>query len=220
MTSPSLNALTTRYLAAKSNGSDEISFGDVQPHEVITSFRADPATTWNEARIAFSLFGVTAPSLPIPGDWSSYVANLHEANPGPLCLGVVPQSLRDLTKHDLKPQCRSTRSENSDRTLAPYISKRKSSCTVEDRLIVAACYRLSGNFTECESTLASLTAEANLETVHLIANERAAMEWSRGNSSTASAIWNAMPDSPAVYFNRGLVAWHNGKLAEALLVRL
>jgi predicted Zn-dependent protease len=46
-------------------------------------------------------------------------------------------------------------------------------------------------------------------------NERAALAWHRGDASDALARWEALPDSPAVLFNRGMAILFLGRAAEA-----
>ena len=47
------------------------------------------------------------------------------------------------------------------------------------------------------------------------ANEPAALPWHRGQCAEALAAWTAMPESPAVLFNRGMALLFLGKIAEA-----
>ena len=44
---------------------------------------------------------------------------------------------------------------------------------------------------------------------------RAALLWHRGRCEEALAAWTALPDSPAVHFNRGMALLFLGRAAEA-----
>ncbi len=71
-------------------------------------------------------------------------------------------------------------------------------------VLAAGLSRLIGDFDEAEKLLPTDDA-----------NERAALLWHRGKSEEALATWDAMPETPAVLFNRGMALLFPGKTIEA-----
>ena len=74
----------------------------------------------------------------------------------------------------------------------------------DSRRVLATLIRLIGDFDTAD---ALLPADA--------ANERAALLWQRGRCEDALAAWTALPEAPAVLFNRGMALLFLGKTAEA-----
>ncbi|MFO0821577.1 MAG: hypothetical protein U0792_00290 [Gemmataceae bacterium] len=76
--------------------------------------------------------------------------------------------------------------------------------SVSQPILAAGLARVLGDFDTAEKLL---PADA--------ANERAALLWHRGQCEEALAAWNAMPETPAVLFNRGMALLFLGKTSEA-----
>ena len=75
---------------------------------------------------------------------------------------------------------------------------------------------MSENFDEASRLLAAaepLATDATLKS--LLANERAALAWQRGDRATAETLWKSLPASGPVAFNRGVAAMAAGRKADA-----
>jgi tetratricopeptide (TPR) repeat protein len=204
---PSLEDLMIRFLASRSDAAAtavELGEGDVEPHEVATGFRVDPWAAWNDATSQ-----ITAASVPLPPDWATLVNQPAGAFAVPMALGNFPQRVRDLhpllTKFDpdeLRPTGTQT-PMSGFAALRSWISKNSAA----HALVAAGLARAIGDFETAEKLLTTNDPAT--------ANERAALLWQQGRCEEALAAWNAMTETPAVLFNRGMALLFLGKLAEA-----
>jgi hypothetical protein len=191
---PSLEDLTVRFLAARSDAAMaavEPSEGEVEPHEVAAGFRVDPRAAWSDATSEIT----TAPNPPLPPDWATVVNQPSVAFAVPLAAGNYPQRVRDVqpllarfTPSELRP--------SGEASPLPGLSGLRGwirSNAAEQPVLAAGLARLIGDFDVAEKLL---PADAG--------NERAALLWQRGRSEEALAAWLALPESPSVFFNRGM----------------
>lgn len=216
MTPPSLATLTARFLASKSIASDDGGMAEVMPHEVITSFRADAATTWVDAKSPFSLFGVSIPAMPMPPEWPPFVSQLRDVTVIPFCLGAVPQRMRELSS--VTPKLTETKTvvvSGNFPNLMKWVEARRNAGTVGEFLIAAAVLRAMGEFELAENQLNAAESLCTGAFADVLANERAALAWYRGDIAMAASMWNAMGESPVVLFNRGVCEWMLGRPASA-----
>ena len=206
---PSLEDLMVRFLASHSDAAaTAVEFGesDVEPHEVATGFRVDPLAAWNDATSQ-----INAATVPMPPDWATLVNQPASAFAVPMAVGNFPQRVRDLQPLLAKFEPAELRPSGSQQptpglpALRNWIAKNSGT----NLLIAAGLARLIGDF-----AIAEKLVNANDPAT---ANERAALLWHRGECEQASAAWNAMLESPAVLFNRGMALLFLGKIAEAKL---
>lgn len=201
---PSLEDLTVRFFAARSDAAlaaVEPSESEVEPHEIAAGFRVDPRAAWTDATT-----GITTAPVPLPPDWTTLLNQSTPAFAVALATGNFPQRVRDLqpllTRFD-PAQLRPAASQSPLPGLSGLRSWiRKTAAT--HPVLAAGVARLIGDF---DTAAELLPADA--------ANERAALLWHRGRSDEALAAWHAMPDSPAVYFNRGMALLFLGRATEA-----
>ncbi|MCE9565088.1 MAG: hypothetical protein K8U57_23905 [Planctomycetes bacterium] len=201
---PTISDLMVRFLANRSdavNAAVESGEGEVELHEVAAGFRVDPRAAWNDATTNH-----TAAAVPLPPDWATLVNQPSSAFAVSMAAGNFPQRVRDLhpllTKFnptELRPSGTQQPSPGLN-GLRGWISKQSAS----QPILAAGLARLIGEFDTAEKLL---PADA--------ANERAALQWHRGHCEAALAAWNAMPESPAVLFNRGMALLFLGKIADA-----
>ncbi len=204
---PSLEDLMVRFLASRSDAAAtavEPGEGDVEPHEVATGFRVDPWAAWNDATSQ-----INAAAAPLPPDWATLVNQPASAFAVAMAVGNFPQKVRDLhpllTKFEptqLRPSGSQTPTAGLS-SLRSWIAKNAET----QPLVAAGLARLIGDFDTAEKLLASKDPAA--------LNERAALLWHRGRCAEALAEWNALPESPAVLFNRGMALLFTGKISEA-----
>jgi tetratricopeptide (TPR) repeat protein len=201
---PSLEDLMVRFLAARSDAAAaavEPSEGEVEPHEVAAGFRVDPRAAWIDATMGNS----TAP-VPLPPDWATLANQPTSAFAVPLAAGNFPQRVRDLHPLLTKFNPAELLPSATQPPLPGLVGLRN---WIRDNaaakpVLAAGLARLIGDFDTAD---ALLPADA--------ANERAALLWQRGRCEDALAAWTALPEAPAVLFNRGMALLFLGKTAEA-----
>lgn len=201
---PTLEDLTVRFLASRSDAAlaaVETGEGEVEPHEVAAGFRVDPRAAWTEATTNIS----TAPGQ-LPPDWATLVNQPASALAVPMAAGNFPQRVRDLQPllkklkpHELRPSGAQPASQGLS-GLRSWIEKNVATQPV----LAAGLARLIGDFDIAEKLLPPDAA-----------NERAALLWQIGKSDEALALWAALPETPAVLFNRGMALLFTGKISEA-----
>jgi tetratricopeptide (TPR) repeat protein len=203
---PSLEDLMVRFLAARSDaaaaavepGEGE---GEVEPHEVAAGFRVDPRAAWTDATT-----DITAAPVQLPPDWATVVNQPTASFAVPMAAGNFPQRVRDLHPLlvDFNPEA--LRPSRDAAPLSGLLGLRgwvrKQSAT--HRKLAAGIARLIGDLDTAQDLIPADDA-----------NERAALLWQRGRCGEALAAWQAMPESAAVLFNRGMALLFLGKTAEA-----
>lgn len=201
---PSLEDLMVRFLAARSDAAAaavEPSEGEVEPHEVAAGFRVDPRAAWTDATSTIA----TAP-VPLPPDFATLVNQPAAAFAVPFAAGSFPQRVRDLQPllNNFKP---SELRPTGGQAPLPGLSGLRSwieKNALSQPILAGGLARLIGDFDAANELL---PADAG--------NERAALLWQRGRGAEALAAWLALPDGPAVLFNRGMALLFLGRAAEA-----
>jgi tetratricopeptide (TPR) repeat protein len=202
---PSIDELMVRFLA---NGSDIVESSEFVPHEVAAGFRVDPRAAWKDATENISV-GCLRPALPvgpIPNDWA-YLVNLPcTAYAVPMALGNFPQRVRDLqplltnfAPQNLRPSCQQSPLPGLI-GLRNWITANASTLPI----LAGGLARTIGDYQLADHLLPFDAL-----------NERAALEWHRGECVAALTAWQALPDSPEVRFNRGMAYLFVGQFAEA-----
>ena len=216
MTPPSLADLTARFLAAKAAQPESDEPAEVMPHEVVTGFRADAAATWADAKAAFALLGAPDIAASMPPDWGTFLTHLPDATVLPLCLGTVPQRMRDLTHvRPLARDGRATTPTAVSHTLMKWVESKARTGAPADRLVAASLLRVKGEYDRAESVLDDVAPDCAGPIKTVLENERAALRWARGDEAGALAMWAALPDGPVSRFNQGVCHWRAGRTAAA-----
>jgi hypothetical protein len=208
---PSIETLTARFLARQAIAPEVVDNSEVTTHEAISSFQASAATTWRDAIAGLTLFGEKA--VMSPPEWASFVAQLGEASILPLCIGAVPQRIRELKTSPHTASASST--DTSWPQLRQWIRERKKANTAVDSILAAALHRSLGEFALAIQSLDAAMTSASPAHRLIIANERAAILWHQGEFAKAKAAWVAMADHPATIFNRACCDWVLGRVLDA-----
>ncbi|MBL8868082.1 MAG: hypothetical protein KF873_04710 [Gemmataceae bacterium] len=191
---PTLADLTARFV---SRPVSEVGDAAVTPHEMPASFATDPRTAWSEATAVLAGLGDGAKPGPMPTDWAACVRQSTDADFLPMALGNFPQQVRDVSILLQKKPIPATAEPLG--------------WTAKDTILAAAAARVARRFDEADRLL----NEAEGVSESLLANERAALAWSRGDRKQAEAIWAALPASGPVHFNRGVAALAAGRSTDA-----
>ena len=210
---PSLAELTKRHVVTRCQSTESETDIQVEPYEVVSGFMADLQTTWSEANLVNSLFGISEKNLTAPADWSSYVRKLSPTNYLTLNLGHYPQQVSDLASLIAKSGKTSQSAQwklNTPKTVTAN--------TALGLMTAAAISRLSGEYANAFRSLDEAAKLATDDATRLaIQNERAGTHWAKGDTEDAVQLWSKMPASNNVArFNLGVVALSQGKNTEAV----
>jgi tetratricopeptide (TPR) repeat protein len=219
---PSLEDLMVRFLASRSDAASgsavEPAGGEVEPYEVAAGFRVDPRAAWTDATDAL-------PARPeqskLPTEWASLVAQPAAAFAVAHAAGNFPQRVKDLQPllasfdpAEMRPSGSQPPSQGLSGLRTWIIRETKKNQPVP-ALLAAGVARSIGEFDWAEELLNAAESLCEGELRAAWENERAALLWHRGRSEDALAVWNALAESPAVLFNRGMALLFLGKLTEA-----
>jgi|SRR5579883_6446 len=209
---PTIESLMVRFLANRSDAAlaaVELGESEVEPHEVAAGFRVDPRAAWLDATAAIILGGnAPPPAVQPPTEWSALVAQPAAAFAMPMAAGHFPQRVKDLQPLLAKFNPNELRPSGTQPTTPGFPGLRnwvaKNGPTTP--LLAAGIARMLGDFDTAASLLSSQVD---------CANDHASLMWVRGACTEALMAWDAMPDTPAVLFNRGMARLFLGRIAEA-----
>ena len=202
---PTLESLMMGFLASRSDATTAVETGEseVEPHEVAAGFRVDPRAAWLDATAPFGATGAQ-----LPTDWASLVAQPSAAFALPMAAGHFPQRVKDLQPLLAKFNPNELRPTGTQGALPGFANLRAwvKKSGEANPLVVAGISRTLGDFDAADALLAN-AADAG--------NEKAALLWQRGKCEEALKAWDALPDSPAVLFNRGMARLFLGRTTDA-----
>jgi hypothetical protein len=209
---PSIDTLTARFLARQSVSPEGVAASEVEPHDVLTGFRAGAASTWKDATAVLGLFGESTP-MPLPPEWAAFVSQLADVSILPMGIGSIPQRVRAIAAK------RSTESVAgpAHAKLSQWIAVRRKAGSPLDLIVAGAMLRAMGDLAGAESCLADAKPATEAQR-QLLANERAVLLWQKGQATEALEAWEAMESTPVTVFNRAVAHWVAGRadVAEAL----
>jgi tetratricopeptide (TPR) repeat protein len=209
---PTIEALMVRFLANRSDAAAtavETGESEVEPHEVAAGFRVDPRAAWLDAVAPINLGGnAPPPAVQLPTEWASLVAQPAAAFAVPMAAGHFPQRVKDLQPLLTKFNPSELRPGGSQAALPGFAGLRNwlAKNGANNPRVVAGIARTLGDFDTAEKFLTGLSGAEN---------DRAALLWQQGKCAEALAAWDAMAESPAVQFNRGMARLFLGQIAEA-----
>jgi len=178
----------------------------------------DPRAAWTDATDA--LPARPEQSKP-PTEWASLVGQPAAAFAVAHAAGNFPQRVKDLqpllAKFDpagLRPSGTQPPSPGLSGLRTWVIRETKKNQPVA-ALLAAGVARSIGEFDWAEELLAAAEPLCAGELRPTWENERAALQWHRGKCEDALAAWDALAETPAVLFNRGMALLFLGRLPEA-----
>lgn len=210
---PSLEELTARFMSrqlqAAANGLAGAPANDVEPYEAVPVQAVDPRQAWDEAIVAVSTFGATAAEIGKPiSDWPQLVAAQPSVSALPLAAGNFPQMVRDLSPifHSERLSDLLTRSTGAVEVAGfeNWTSFKDQSATFPRKLLSVGVLRLVRMFDAANRELSELKKCAPNHWRSAIANEEAATLWQCGECDPAAKLWQSLPESVPVLFNRGM----------------
>ncbi|MFO0799264.1 MAG: hypothetical protein U0804_17495 [Gemmataceae bacterium] len=216
---PSLADLTNAFLTTRSDAATaavEPVGSEVEPHEVAAGFRVEPRTAWADAT-------ATLPASPAatPTEWATLVSLPVAAYAVPMAAGNFPQRVRDvaplLGRFDaaaLRPSAAGTPAPGLS-GLRTWVVREAKKRTAAAALLAAGVARAAGELDWAAELLGDAESLCTGDDRGRWENERAALAWHRGDAADALARWEALPDAPAVRFNRGMAMLFLGRAADA-----
>jgi tetratricopeptide (TPR) repeat protein len=162
-----------------------------------------------------------SPKSALPADWAALVSQPASAFAVALAAGNYPQRVRDLQPllAEFNPErLRPTRQPiplpglSSLRTWIVREAKKRQPLAA---VLAAGVARSIGETEWAEELLHDAESLCTEDMRPVWENERAALLWHSGRCEEALAAWLAMPETPAVLFNRGMACLFLGKSDEA-----
>jgi hypothetical protein len=191
---PSLAELTSRAVARSNQvHSDELA-GDVEPHEILATFRVDAQAAWIDSQLALKLLGLTVSLKTSPNDWATFVDSSTGRLGIPMAAGQFPQRLREVAglfaanlvePSKLKPIGMSG--------LKNWVGRTQTSKNLAEKLLA------SGIGHEVGEVVSPISGHSPAEI-----NEQAARLWIDGQREAALSVWQTLLDSPVASFNVGM----------------
>jgi tetratricopeptide (TPR) repeat protein len=224
LTPPNLADLMLRYvnrpIDAASIEAEAGALGEVEPHEVAVGFRTDPRLAWLEGQVAFSSFAVkVGKGVSAPAEWAAVVVRHESVATEPMALGGYPQRVRDLTAllqaNDLTSLRPNGESRAASASLRSWADKQVAKNDPQLALLAAAVLRAAGDLDQAGAILSALRNQVAEELRPMYSNEEAALLWQKSECAKAAAIWESLPETPAVLFNRGMALLFLGQAVKA-----
>jgi hypothetical protein len=223
-TQPPLPDLLARYLARQTTAHEEglghADLGDeVVPFDAVPVQPVEPRLAWTEAIAVLRSLGLPkdAPPGPVPPDWPALVATHEPEIALPFCVGNFPQMVRHLPPLLHNPENRAVRVAAARAVPVPGLEEWATAAASKDgrqAILAAAVLRLAREFEAAGRLLGGLKdVPAGWQGV--LANERAALAWHRGDAEEAAASWRGQVESVPVLFNRGMAAFFLGDATAA-----
>jgi hypothetical protein len=211
---PTIESLMVRFLANRSDAASAVETGEseVEPYEVAAGFRVDPRAAWLDAtaHIASDTGGGTQPPPVVqpPSEWAALVAQPAAAFALPMAAGHFPQRVKDLQPLLAKFDPKELRPSGTQAATPGFAGLRNwiTKNGTNNSLVAAGIARTLGDFDTADKLLAGAGGASN---------DRAATLWAKGQCVEALAEWDAMTETPAVLFNRGMARLFLGQLADA-----
>ncbi len=222
---PSPDELMARYIQRRAEAhvagiaSTDVS-GEVQPYDAGPVQPTDPKPAWDMAVAVVRDFQNDELTWTAPPEWPEIVSSHEPAFDLAFCLGNFPQLVRNLQPllqaQDLA-ELRKLRTTQPTEVpeLEGWARKEVEAGNVPNALLAIGSLRLAKQFELASELAASLDATIPEAWKQVWENEKAALAWHRGDVEAAYELWQKMPESLPVVFNRGMAALFLGKAEEA-----
>jgi tetratricopeptide (TPR) repeat protein len=160
-----------------------------------------------------------AKGVAAPAEWAAIVVRHDPVASQPFALASYPQRVRDLTallqSKDLGKLLPSGDSRPASTSLRSWAAKQVDKQDPTLALLAAAALRAANDVDQAEAILKGLHNQVPEGLQAALGNEEAALLWQKGEATQAAARWESLPETPAVLFNRGMVALFLGQAAKA-----
>jgi tetratricopeptide (TPR) repeat protein len=178
---------------------------------------------WQEGMEAITcLIPDVKAAIASPSEWAGMVVR-HSSLPAlPFAVANYPQRVRELSVlvqakdwSKLRPNGEQTQKHTASGSIRSWAAKQMQKGDIQSGLAAVGILRAVQDFDLASEYLQTLAKVAKPEWKAALANEEAAILWQRGKAEEALAIWNGLPESTVVVFNRGMAALFLGQLEVA-----
>jgi hypothetical protein len=223
---PTLSRLLARYLQqqteAHASGLGVVDAGgEVQPFDAGPVQPIDPRPAWEGVIAAARCLcpAVEARSWQTPPHWSLLVAAHEPATALAFGMGNFPQLVRNLHLLMQRPDLTTLRPAGGSPLAVPGLTgwarQTAAQGNYPQALLAIGTLRLAREFDRAAELLNEREDEAPAEWRAALTNEKAALAWHRGQADEARALWQALPVSTPVLFNRGMAALFSNDASQA-----
>ncbi len=223
---PTLNKLMAHYLQQQAVAHDAglataEPLGEVLPYNAGPVQPVDPRPAWEEAVAAARCLSAVAEmrSWQAPPSWAQLVAAHEPAAALAFCFGNFPQLVRNLHLLTEKVHLSELRPTADQPLTVPsllaWADQAAPKRQYPEVLLAIGALRLAKHFDRAAELLQALEASVPAEWRDALANEKAALAWHSGRWEEARALWQALPPSIPVLFNRGMSALFSNERQEA-----
>src|SRR5262245_48822463 len=220
---PDLTALMARYLgrqsAAHADGLAAVEPGAVEPYEAVPVQAVDPRQAWDEANAALAHFGDAGKVGKAPADWPQLVAAQPSHTGLAFAAGNFPQMVRDLAPlyraESLAELPAVDGPSVTGTAIDAWADKTAQTGSFAQVLLALGALRLARQWDTADSLIQKHSGQVPAAWADAWKNETTAVLWHRGRKDEAARLWQTMPESAPVLFNRGMAALFLGRVAEA-----
>lgn len=219
---PALSELLSSYLRGRGEMSPAIqNLGEVIPFDSAPVQPVDARVAWDEATLAARHYHsqCTPQRWEVVPEWSALVAAHEPVAALPFCLGNFPQLVRDLhgllhaqNLSAMRPAPTRPANSGPSDSLAHDALKQNQYGRF---LMTIGSLRLAKHFDAAERLLDAHERDLPSGWQAAVANERAAINWHRGQAEEARALWAAQEPNVPVLFNRGMSALFSEDVTKA-----
>jgi len=195
--------------------------GEVLPYDAGPVQPIDAKLAWDESIAVARLLNpaVNSKAWQAPPHWQSLVAVHEPAAALAFAFGNFPQLVRNLQLLLQKPDLTALRPEAGQPASVPALTDWAEQVFAKRQfpqmLLAVGALRLAKQFDLAAKLIALPESAVPAEWRAAWANEQAALAWHAGRHAEARAMWQKLPDSPPVLFNRGMASLFLGDAAEA-----
>lgn len=210
---PNMNDMLKEYLQRRSSahgdGIATLEAGDVEPYDAVPAQVLDPKQAWDEATAVLTHFDENS-AIKSPTDWAQLVSAVDAAVAVPMAAGHFPQSVRDLNRlaRSVPPTELPTESGSPIQIdgIETWLRGVEKSASGVEALLAVGVLRALRQFGRADKLLTKIEKTLPAKLRSAWTNEKAALLWSCGPRAEALTMWNSLPDSAPVLFNRGVAA--------------
>lgn len=216
----SLSTLLTRFMEKQSRAHESglasaLPEGEVLPYDAGPVQVVEPKQAWVNAIFALDVNDNDVNPCP---EWGTLVAAQEPALAVAFCAGNFPQMVRNflpmLQENALKPKPLAL-AQTLNKSAYLDWSENSTNKDWPTPLLAAAVLRLAQEFDKAEEVLEKQSGNIpENRKIHWL-NERASLEWHRGNHEVAARQWQSMEPTSVVLFNRGMSNLFLGQSAQA-----
>lgn len=218
---PTLASLLARQLARQAEdhalGLAAAEVGDVTPYEVGPVQPIDARPAWEAAVAVLPHYSGDGKNPQTPPQWAHLVSAHEPETALPFCVGNFPQLVRNFQALTQANDLAELRPSVGRPVHAPGLAEwaLQTAAKFPQALVALGALRLAKQFEAADELVQACQSRVPAQWQSAFDNEVAALAWQRGRFEEARRLWDAMPASVPVLFNRGMAALFCGAPAEA-----